>query len=71
MNHRYNEQKLVDIIFQIAQISAYHFGRSEKKYFSEKREEHMKWVAQQLRDCGFDTKPVGSSWGYLTDDNND
>ncbi len=23
------------------------------------------WVAKQLRLCGFDTEPVGSSWGKL------
>jgi len=23
------------------------------------------WVAEQLRGCGFDTTPCGSSWGVL------
>lgn len=65
MKHKSNEQKLVDIIFEVAQISAYHFGCNEKTYFSKKREEHMEWVAKQLRDCGFNTTPSGSSWGVL------
>jgi hypothetical protein len=29
------------------------------------REEFAEWVAKQLRDCGFDTRPSGCSWGVL------
>lgn len=52
------EQKLIDIMFQIAFAAAEHMhGRS--------MEEIAAWVADQLRQCGFPTTPVGSSWGYL------
>lgn len=64
---RTREQKLVDIMFQVAQTSATHFApESEEKYYSGgKRDEHMDWVAQQLSECGFHTKQMGSSWGVL------
>ena len=28
-------------------------------------EEIAAWVALQLRECGFETTPVGASWGVL------
>ena len=63
---RSNEQKLIDIMFQIAQHSAIYWSSGpQEKYYSDKREEHMAWVAEQLRECGFDTQPIGSSWGSL------
>lgn len=59
------EQELIDIMFQVAQFSAiYHGAKSESEYF-ERRDEHMEWVAKQLRGCGFDTVPMGASWGVL------
>lgn len=73
------EQTLIDIIFNMAQISAYHWGdlkrntkkiENEKrrlKYYDLKREAHMAWVADQLKQCGFETIPMGSSWGVLKD----
>ena len=60
------EQRLIDIMFEIAQVSATYFGCSDgRQYRSEKREEHMQWVADQLRENGFDTEPRGLSWGVL------
>lgn len=61
--NRSNEQKLIDIMFSIAQYSAENW--SSPDYYGEHQEKHMEWVAQQLRACGFDTKPVGSTWGVL------
>lgn len=62
------EQKLIDIMFEIAQFS-YQWDRSNTdeiaNYYNEGREKHMEWVAEQLRSCGFDTQPVGMSWGVL------
>jgi hypothetical protein len=55
------EQKLIDIMFEVAQISRYHFGKMENY----DRDKHMEWVAEQLRICGFDTEPRGLSWGVL------
>ena len=52
------EQKLVDIMFEVAQLSATHFHYKS-------REEHMAWVAKQLKECGFETTPCGMSWGML------
>jgi len=52
------EQKLVDIMFQVAFAAA---GGGQGK----SQEEIAAWVAGQLRDCGFPTTPVGSSWGVL------
>jgi hypothetical protein len=62
-----SEQKLIDIMFEIAQAS-YMMDRERaavKEYYNEKRDEHMKWVADQLRMCGFETVPAGLSWGVL------
>jgi hypothetical protein len=54
------EQKLIDIMYQIAMVSAeYNHGKSN--------EEIAKWVTDQLYACGFATMPVGSSWGILID----
>lgn len=63
------EQKLIDIMFEIAQFS-YLRDRSNSdeisSYYNEDgRQEHMEWVAEQLRSCGFDTQPLGMSWGVL------
>ena len=52
-----SEQKLVDICFAIA-FSANSMQRKSN-------EEIARWVAEQLRECGFDTTPVSSSWGVL------
>jgi hypothetical protein len=52
------EQELVDIAFQLAMVAAEHMhGKSN--------EEIAEWVAHNLRECGYDTTPVGASWGYL------
>ena len=53
------EQKLVDICFQIAATTRDHVS------FFENHPDHMSWVADQLRQCGFDTEPCGMSWGIL------
>ena len=53
-----DHQKLVDIMFQVAESCAVY----QK---NETTEDRMEYVATQLRACGFDTEPVGSSWGVL------
>lgn len=64
MYNRTNEQKLVDIMFQV--VSAAHFN---PKWFAKAtHEEKMQWVAEQLDGCGFPTTPVGASWGILKKD---
>jgi hypothetical protein len=50
---------LVDITFQIAIAAAEHMhGKTT--------EEVATWTAAQLRGCGYETVPMGASWGYLT-----
>ncbi len=56
-------QKLIDICFDLVLTitSDPHVDIFKKKTNDEKAE----WVAKQLRGCGFDTYPVGASWGVL------
>jgi hypothetical protein len=57
------KQKLVDLCFEIGMmISTRGKGYGLSKLSIEKKGE---WIAEQLRLCGFDTKPCGSSWGIL------
>ena len=60
MKEKSNEQKLVDICFLIALTM-----KGNKKLNEMSNEELAEWVAGQLRGCGFDTEPVGCSWGIL------
>lgn len=55
-----NEQKLVDLCFELVLTAT-----QDKKFCKKSNEEKAAWVADQLRKCGFDTKPVGCSWGVL------
>lgn len=62
-----NEQRLIDIMFAIAQQS-YLMNRGPKKkskYYGKVQDDHMAWVAKQLLDNGFETVPMGMSWGVL------
>jgi hypothetical protein len=63
------EQKLIDIVFEVAQASHLWNRKNQDEitsYYNEGgREKHMEWVAEQIRLCGFDTQPIGSSWGVL------
>lgn len=53
-----NEQKLIDIMFEIAMVSATHMKDKSNA-------EIAAWVSKQLGECGFKTEPCGSSWGIL------
>ena len=55
------EQKLIDLVFEIA------LTISDKKFplRNSPNEEKGQWIAEQLRKGGFDTNPVGASWGVL------
>lgn len=56
-----NNQELIDICFQIGlTISDHRYDLHTKS-----NEEKADWIASQLRACGYDTKPIGSSWGVL------
>jgi hypothetical protein len=58
-----NDQKLVDICFQIALTM---YDRYPDYFQNTGREKVAAWVAQQLEASGFQTKPCGASWGILT-----
>jgi hypothetical protein len=67
-NHTNNAptmQKLIDATFEIALMI------SSIKYdlYKLPDEEKAKWIAEQLRDAGFDTEPCGASWGILDTSN--
>lgn len=55
-----NEQELVDICFELVLVAT-----QNKKFCKKSNEEKAAWVARQLRLCGFDTEPMGASWGVL------
>lgn len=55
------EQQLVDIAFDLTLTMHAHpqtFAKMTPQQVAE-------WTAKQLRNCGFDTTPVGASWGLL------
>lgn len=57
------EQKLIDICFQLVFVAT---QKENRHYFDQlSTKDIMDWVADQLKTCGFDTCPVGASWGVL------
>lgn len=58
---RSNEQKLIDIVFSVAETV-----RQYKDLKNGSQEHLMEWVARQLFESGFPTVPIGSTWGILT-----
>ena len=57
-----DKQKLVDICFQIGLVI------KDSKALQERSNEYVAaWIAQQLKECGFETRPCGMSWGVLED----
>ncbi len=54
-----NEQKLVDIVFAVGLRI-----QSDPSRFSSLDETAI-WIANCLKACGFETKPMGSSHGVL------
>ena len=55
-----NEQKLIDLCFSMILSST-----SNKKFCKKSNEEKAKWISDTLKENGFNTTPVGSSWGIL------
>ena len=54
------KQKLIDIMFEVSLVI------KNNKYLSNADNEQVaKWVAKQLKNCGFETQEVGCSWGKL------
>ena len=57
------EQKLVDICFDLVLTAT-----ASPKFCGLSNEEKALWVSRSLYLCGFETIPVGSSWGILQDE---
>jgi len=65
MIHVSDRQKLIDIAFQLVLTS------TSNEWFKDKSQEEIaNWVSEQYRACGFDTVPMGASWGVLKDEPN-
>ena len=60
-----NEQKLIDIMFQIALTI-----HNDIWFLNKNNEEVCEWIRNQLKKCGFETMPLGSSWGVLKENIN-
>ena len=55
------EQELVDICFSIG----LQMSEQSLSFDIMPVDEKADWIAKQLREAGFDTSPVGSSYGIL------
>lgn len=55
-------QRLVDICFSLAIMV-----HCDERFTKRDMDGVAAYVADQLRQCGFPTCPMGSSWGILTD----
>jgi hypothetical protein len=56
-----NTQKLIDIAFEIALTMKQNIEWVEKS----SDEEIAQWVSKQLSQCGYQTIPLGASYGIL------
>jgi hypothetical protein len=56
-----SEQHLIDLMYEIA-LKSYEWHANND---SVSREEIAKWVTSALRSAGYETMPMGSSWGVL------
>lgn len=56
------EQKLVDLIFSVGLTLS-----ANTRLHGAPQETVARWIADQLRMMGYQTRPVGSCWGVLTD----
>lgn len=58
-----NDQKLIDLMFALVLVAT-----DDPIFCKKPRGERMAWVANNLRERGFDTHPIGMSWGVLVDE---
>ena len=54
------EQKFIDLMFEMVMVTT-----NDPVFCKRPRGERMAWVANNLRDMGYDTHPIGMSWGVL------
>jgi hypothetical protein len=57
------KQELIDLMFSMVIAST-----NDPVFCKRPRGERMAWVANNLRDMGYDTHPVGMSWGVLVNE---
>lgn len=57
------KQKLIDLMFQMVLVTT-----NDPVFCKRPRGERMAWVANNLREMGYDTHPIGMSWGVLVDE---
>jgi hypothetical protein len=55
-------QKLINLIFEMVMVST-----NNSVFCNRPRGEKMAWVANTLREVGYDTHPIGMSYGVLVD----
>ena len=59
---RMEKQKLVDLVFQMVLATT-----DDPVFCKRPRGERMAWVANNLREMGVDTHPIGMSWVVIVD----
>jgi len=60
---RSEKQKLINLMFEMVLATT-----NDPIFCKRPRGERMAWVANNLRDMGYDTHPVGMGWGLLVDE---
>ena len=54
------KQKLINLMFEMVLSTT-----NDPVFCKRPRGERMAWVANNLRSMGYDTHPIGSSWGVI------
>jgi len=60
-----SENKLVDLCFSMVGTAS--DPKNQKQFGAMTHDQRMAWVAKQLKECGFPTIPIGSTWGRIID----
>lgn len=58
-----SQQELIDLMFNMVISST-----NDVEFCKKPRGERMAWVANNLRSMGWDTHPIGMSWGVIVDE---
>jgi len=62
------EQKLIDICFSLCISQLIDMKKYPEIWKNKSIPEVAEWITDQLKQCGFETFPIGSSWGVLIED---
>jgi hypothetical protein len=57
------KQKLINLMFEMVMVTT-----NDAVFCKRPRGERMSWVANNLRELGYDTHPIGMSWGVLVNE---